>query len=89
MAIDSGQRRLFAVCSGNATLIVFDLDTHRVITSLKIGGGPDSVALDPTFPPHLRRRKSWKIDRDPARTVLTHIASWTRYILTMGPIRWR
>jgi DNA-binding beta-propeller fold protein YncE len=47
MAIDSGQRRLFAVCSGNATLIVFDLDAHRVITSLKIGGGPDSVALDP------------------------------------------
>jgi DNA-binding beta-propeller fold protein YncE len=46
MTIDSGQRRLFAVCSGNATLIVFDLDTHRVITSLKIGGGPDSVALD-------------------------------------------
>jgi DNA-binding beta-propeller fold protein YncE len=46
VAIDSGQRRLFAVCSGNARLVVFDLDTHRVITSLKIGGGPDSVALD-------------------------------------------
>jgi DNA-binding beta-propeller fold protein YncE len=46
MAIDSGQRRLFAVCSGNARLVVFDLDTHRVTTSLKIGGGPDSVALD-------------------------------------------
>jgi DNA-binding beta-propeller fold protein YncE len=46
MAIDSEQRRLFAVCSGNAKLVVFDLDTHRVIISLKIGGGPDSVALD-------------------------------------------
>ncbi|MEG9438389.1 hypothetical protein JAO29_19765 [Edaphobacter sp. HDX4] len=46
MAIDSEQRRLFAVCSGNAMLVVLDLDTHRVITSLKIGGGPDSVALD-------------------------------------------
>jgi DNA-binding beta-propeller fold protein YncE len=46
MAIDSGQRRLFAVCSGNAKLVVFDLDTHTVITSLKIGGGPDSVAFD-------------------------------------------
>lgn len=46
MAIDSSQRRLFTVCSGNARLVVFDLDTHRVITSLKIGGGPDSVALD-------------------------------------------
>jgi DNA-binding beta-propeller fold protein YncE len=46
MAIDSSQRRLFAVCSGNAKLVVFDLEKHRVITSLKIGGGPDSVALD-------------------------------------------
>ena len=47
MATDSAQRRLFAVCSGNATLVVLDLETHRVITSLKIGGGPDSVAFDP------------------------------------------
>jgi DNA-binding beta-propeller fold protein YncE len=46
MAIDSGQRRLFAVCSGNAKLVVFDLEMHRVITSVKIGGGPDSVAFD-------------------------------------------
>jgi DNA-binding beta-propeller fold protein YncE len=49
MAIDSEQRRLFAVCSGNAKLLVFDLETHRVITSLKIGGGPDSVAFDPSL----------------------------------------
>lgn len=49
MAIDSSQRRLFAVCSGNARLVVFDLETHRVVTSLKIGGGPDSVAFDPTL----------------------------------------
>jgi len=27
-------------------LVVFDLDAHRVLTSLKIGGGPDTVALD-------------------------------------------
>jgi DNA-binding beta-propeller fold protein YncE len=46
MAINSEQRRLFAVCSRNATLVVFDLDSHQVITSLKIGGGPDSVAFD-------------------------------------------
>src|ERR1700738_2129207 len=46
VAIDSEQRRLFAVCSGNAKLVAFDLETHRVITSLKIGGGPDSVAFD-------------------------------------------
>jgi len=46
MAIDSEQRRLFAVCSRNATLVVFDLESHQVITSLSIGGGPDSVAFD-------------------------------------------
>jgi DNA-binding beta-propeller fold protein YncE len=46
MAIDSEQRRLFAVCSGNAKLVVFDLERHRVITSLGIGGGPDSVVFD-------------------------------------------
>jgi DNA-binding beta-propeller fold protein YncE len=49
MAIDSEHRRLFAVCSENAELVVFNLDTHRVITSLKIGGGPDSVAFDRTL----------------------------------------
>ena len=46
MAIDSEQRRLFAVCSGNAEVVVFDLERHRVITSLGIGSGPDSVAYD-------------------------------------------
>jgi len=49
MAIDAEQRRLFAVCSGNAKLVVFDLESHRVITSLEIGGGPDSVAFDRTL----------------------------------------
>jgi DNA-binding beta-propeller fold protein YncE len=49
MAIDSEQRRLFAVCSRNATFVVFDLESHQIITSLKIGGGPDSVAFDGTL----------------------------------------
>jgi len=48
MAIDSEQRRLFAVCNGNAKLVVFDLERHRVITTLGVGGGPDSVAFDRT-----------------------------------------
>jgi DNA-binding beta-propeller fold protein YncE len=46
MAIDSDQRRLFAVCSRNAMLVVFDLERHKVIASMNIGGGPDSVAFD-------------------------------------------
>jgi DNA-binding beta-propeller fold protein YncE len=47
MAIDSEQRRLFAVCSRNAMLVVFDLERHKVTASIGIGGGPDSVAFDP------------------------------------------
>jgi len=47
MVIDPSLRRLFAVCSGNAMLVVFDLDLHRVVASLKIGGSPDVVAFDP------------------------------------------
>jgi DNA-binding beta-propeller fold protein YncE len=46
MAIDSEQRRLFAVCSRNAMLVVFDLERHQVTASMNIGGGPDSVAFD-------------------------------------------
>jgi DNA-binding beta-propeller fold protein YncE len=49
MAIDSKHRRLFAACSGNSTLAVFDMERHQVIASLKIGGGPDSVAFDPSL----------------------------------------
>lgn len=49
MAIDTKLRRLFSVCSKNATLVAFDLDAHRVVASLKIGGGPDSVAFDPSL----------------------------------------
>jgi len=49
MAIDSEHHRLFVGCSGNSTLAVFDIDQHKVIASLKIGGGPDSIAFDPTF----------------------------------------
>ncbi len=46
MAIDSEQRRLFSVCSRNAMLVVFDLERNKVTASMKIGGGPDSVAFD-------------------------------------------
>lgn len=46
MAIDAENRRLFAVCSRNATMVVFDLENHKIIISLQIGGGPDSVAFD-------------------------------------------
>jgi YVTN family beta-propeller protein len=62
MTMDSEQRRLFAVCSRNATLVVFDLERHQVIASLKIGGGPDSVAFDPTLHRIYCVGKSGKLD---------------------------
>jgi YVTN family beta-propeller protein len=46
LAIDSKHRRLFAGCSGNSSLAVFDLERHKVITVLKTGSHPDSVAFD-------------------------------------------
>ncbi|MBW4028727.1 MAG: hypothetical protein HIU93_15235 [Acidobacteria bacterium] len=49
MAIDAKLRRLFSVCADSANLVVFDLDAHRVVTSMKIGGGADSVAFDPAL----------------------------------------
>lgn len=62
MVIDSEQRRLFAVCGRNATLVVFDLEQHKVIASLKIGGGPDSVAFDPQLHRIYTAGKSGKLD---------------------------
>jgi DNA-binding beta-propeller fold protein YncE len=49
MAIDSVHRRLFSACSGNARLVVFDLEHHRVIAALDVTGRPDSVAFDPVL----------------------------------------
>jgi YVTN family beta-propeller protein len=47
LAIDTVLHRAFAVCGKNALLVVFDLDRNRIVTSLKIGMGPDAVAFDP------------------------------------------
>jgi DNA-binding beta-propeller fold protein YncE len=49
MAIDSANRRLFSVCSGNAMLVAFDLMQHRTIAVVPVGKRPDSVAFDPVL----------------------------------------
>ena len=49
MAIDEPGRQLFIGCSGNAMLVVFSLVAHRVIASIPLRGGPDSVAYDATL----------------------------------------
>jgi DNA-binding beta-propeller fold protein YncE len=46
MALDEQSRQLFIGCSGNSRLAVFDLEKHSVVTTVPVGGGPDSVAYD-------------------------------------------
>ena len=46
LALDSRRQRLFAVCGGNAKLVVFDIANHRVVASLAIGRESDSVDFD-------------------------------------------
>jgi DNA-binding beta-propeller fold protein YncE len=47
MAIDDADRRLFIACGKSAKLAIFALDLHRVIASVPVGFGADSVAYDP------------------------------------------
>jgi DNA-binding beta-propeller fold protein YncE len=47
MALDAVNRRLFIACQKNAVMAVFNMDMHRVTTTIQIGGGPDSIAYDP------------------------------------------
>jgi DNA-binding beta-propeller fold protein YncE len=46
LALDEEGRRLFVVCSRNAMLAIVDMDARRVVRTIPIGGGPDSVAFD-------------------------------------------
>jgi len=45
-ALDEQAHQLFIGCGGNSRLAVFDLEKHSVVTSIPVGGGPDSVAYD-------------------------------------------
>lgn len=47
IALDATHRVAFVAGEGNATLAVFDLDTHRVLATHPVGDGPDVLALDP------------------------------------------
>jgi DNA-binding beta-propeller fold protein YncE len=46
MAIDDADRRLFIACGKSAKLAIFDLNLHRIIASVPVGLGADSVAYD-------------------------------------------
>ena len=47
MAVDSEHHRAFLLCTGNRTLTVFGLNTHRSIAPLPIPAGADVVKFDP------------------------------------------
>jgi len=43
------QHRIFVACEGNARLAVFDLGAKTVTTVVRVGDGPDVLALDPNL----------------------------------------
>jgi len=47
MAVDSEHHRAFLLCTGNRTLTVFGLNTHRSIAHLPMPAGADVVKFDP------------------------------------------
>lgn len=47
MALDVKNRRAFLACEGNNLMAVFDLDQHRVITTLPMADGGDVIKFDP------------------------------------------
>jgi DNA-binding beta-propeller fold protein YncE len=46
VAIDDANRKLFIACGMSSKLAIFDLNLHRVIATVPVGFGPDSVAYD-------------------------------------------
>jgi DNA-binding beta-propeller fold protein YncE len=46
VAIDAANRKLFIACGLSSKLAIFDLNLHRVIATVPVGFGPDSVAYD-------------------------------------------
>jgi len=47
MALDTEHRRAFLSCEDNNLMAVFDLDHHRVVTTLPMADGPDVIKFDP------------------------------------------
>ena len=63
LAIDPATRRLFASCA-NATMVVLDADSGKVVTSLTIGKGTDADAFDPAT------KMAFSSNRDGTLTVI-------------------
>jgi DNA-binding beta-propeller fold protein YncE len=46
MAIDPEHRRAFLSCEDNDRMAIFDLDAHKIVTTLPMGKGADVIAYD-------------------------------------------
>ena len=57
MSVDASGRLLFVANEGNATLLIVDLRTMRIISHLSVGEDPDVLAFDPEW--HRRRASPW------------------------------
>jgi DNA-binding beta-propeller fold protein YncE len=49
VAIDAANRKLFIACGLSSKLAIFDLNLDRIIATVPVGFGPDSVAYDAEF----------------------------------------
>ncbi len=49
MAFDAADRRLFVACGKSSKLLILDPDRRRVIATVPVGFGADSVAYDPEW----------------------------------------
>ena len=47
LAIDEAHHRLFVGCRRNASMVVMDSDTGKIVAALAISGDVDDVAFDP------------------------------------------
>lgn len=47
LCLDPERRLAFIACEGNGKLLVFDLDSRKVIASYQVGADPDVLAFDP------------------------------------------
>jgi DNA-binding beta-propeller fold protein YncE len=49
LLIDADQRLAFITCEGNDRLVVLDMRTMRVASSVEVGKDPDVLAYDPSI----------------------------------------
>ena len=46
ITMDAAARRLFIICAGNSRFVAVDMASHKVVSTLPVGGGPDAIAFD-------------------------------------------